>query len=403
MTNKISGSEGTGPWLLPPNTDSQELLGYQRLLEEKVEELRAQHFVGTVRKSDDRPFSIAFTESGKEILLLNELLGEGAFTAAKLAWDLKGGGYLVKKRISHAIPQRQEQVYRMFEDVPGAVGAVAFRRIPRTNILSKMLVGAYCKEQVFEPLMEGTLNDLLKEKLSPRDKISILLQLAQSLADMHSTGIDHHLGWTYLLSSWLLKQQETASFLPRTIGVPFYHGDLHAANILYNRDDDGAIKVFISDFNTSLEVEQYSRHGLPCSPDIAFCRDYEPNQLPDYLSKWGQTGDIWALGLLFSQILSGDGASLLKESQLGELRYSIQADAFIFHYDNLLTDAKLSAIVQNSVSKKLKKLNLVDQGEQALAQAWQLIPEMLQMNPDSRCEATALVAALEEIQNQLPE
>lgn len=326
--------------LLGITEDEQDVLS--TFLEEYLEGLgdaELMHPLKVKRKIEGIPLSILLVPgvNGRveKILLLprSEKIGvvaKGSYKAVKKAYDLTSGEFLVKKIMS----KKEGQIVKELQDQ---------KRVLKLRVETEKAVNGEEMLRYYEPLADGTIENLIRSPLTSEQKIQVVKQLLKALTAFH---------------------KKTASD-----GRPFYHGDLKPANILFTQDPDGTIQLFLADFGYTNR-----RSGVAGSPDWV-----SPEQgrrwhqyllhLPYDKVILGNALDVWATGLIIASLLSEEffpGAFIKVEGKEKVLE-------------------SLSLLKQKSVDEQIRHYRR--HSSRTLRPVWDIVRGMLSVDPEDRWTA----------------
>ncbi|MCE5316856.1 MAG: hypothetical protein LLG04_05775 [Parachlamydia sp.] len=289
-------------------------------------------------------------------------LGKGRGRTAKVIYNLTTGRKMCKKAV-----QNSNEV-ALLQALNGSEGIEPLDYV-RT-------VGS--KTQLITPLFKGTLDKLLKSRdLTAEDMKKIMLQLLKGLEKLHQ-----------------YPEIRTAS---RTHS---YHSDIKPSNILYDKE----LNVVISDMESVNDLNSFV--GTPGwkSPQKrqAWGTFSRQQGITDYNQNHSQGDDNWSMGLIFAAVLKNALDIVLGVAPLrcilGKYHVEQVQDRFLLKYT--LNDSGISNITQAEIDQEIadEKVKLGSSANRvAMGQMWDIVREMLSVDPQRRLSARQARERLEAV------
>lgn len=276
----------------------------------------------------------------KKILMRSDpgklgLVGSGGQRDVEYAFDLTAGDLLATKKL---IGHEMEMVSQL-QGRKGICSVICLRRSGR----------------LYAPLYEGTFSRLMgTTELNVMQKRKIMSQLLKGLVAIH--------------------QLKTAE------GNPAFHSDIKPKNILF-RTINSRLVVVIDDFGLCNRRNSLAGTAKWISPEYAktlMSVDYVEGTAYKLNRKHGQALDVWAMGLVFSYLLTGSYLPGWMHTETG---------------DSLAIYSKISTLTQGEVSYRLfiGGLNARTKVEHNL---WIIAIKMLQIDPQYRIDARSALQLL---------
>lgn len=324
------------------------------------------------------PLSIRFLNDGQILLSPkgNSLIGRGAQTTVKKAWNLCTGHWEAKKNI---INPYQIEIYKQIKFQKGCAQFHDF------IVTSKGI-------KVLQPLYQCNLKELLLHReLSHTQKKTIFYSLLEGLHTLHRLPYTYHYhGQDY---------QGT-----------FNHGDIKLANILVRFVPPSQLEIGIDDFGMSGKLTglTYTRgYESPelCSTWLDFKAETSEEeiearklQLIAHNQSYGHLQDIWAMGLVLAAILKGELANHPEDRQasLPNLKFLISR----LSTDSFKQKLNILNLGQNEIDDEIEEIiqNLPNTTDgQELAEMWQIVLGMLQVNVDLRINSSQALKSAKEL------
>lgn len=284
-------------------------------------------------------------------ILSKKILGEGAYRKVRSVYSVNNRQTLARGTCSQE--GQEERILSLLQKHPsvGLPKVHSFRNSPKGR-------------QFIETKYDGTLLDFL----TPTG----LADKRQILPIIHSllTGLNH------------------LHHLPSQSG-PIYHSDISLQNVLVK---DGT--AVLSDFG---DVGSLTK--CPCTigylpPEYAsfLLKDCVTEEKTKAFNlKYGQTKDIWAMGLIFLSTLVGPFSSQNRPTPLPRLSHILdwmKAGQYCGGgYHEVFYFQKLAAITQKDIDEDLQALKEhydKENPENPLDHVWELIHKMLRVDPNER-------------------
>ena len=320
--------------------------------------------------------------------MTKKIIGEGAERTVKLWFNLTTGEYLAKKRVVNAI---EKKVVQFFRD-KGAIGIAPIyllREVPLNPTSSKI--------QMIEPLYAGPLTILFGTRVLARteQKLSIIHDLLCGLANLHKCSLED---LTFTPNRW---------DKPVELGiVKMFHKDIKPGNILvrYLPDED-RWQAVISDFGSAGQVSAFGGTiGYKAPEEVRFQLKHDSwntGHISDTMAiithnlNFGQAMDVWSLGLVLVEVLSGKLSTRLPEAPFPPISsieqcFFRKVDPFRYSPEPRHPDEKIADLRQADIDQDLARLQndaqCLNQDEaQVLNKSWDLIKsQMLKVNPYER-------------------
>lgn len=302
------------------------------------------------------------------IVKTNEVIGEGGERKVKSAFDLLSGEKLASKPFSNVVEKFIIQHIHA-NNIKGFV--------PLIGVREKRFYEVHCQ----------TLDSYFTA--SPEVRYQLIKQLVSALKILHDLVLDNLLSYTY--------QDRFEG--DKTISIPkvhVYHGDLKPGNILVYPNEEGQPQAVLSDLGALCQVtraiytlfykspektnfleNKYFFHGK-ISPFIKM------SEIVEHHLKFGQTNDIWSMGLVLIMLLS-NGRTLADKNEIPDLDFLRNVKKGRFDQD---FDAGIKDIKQKEVDQSIDKLMAECKPPQIFKSVWCLVKLMLKVNPEERCTAT---------------
>lgn len=349
----------------------------------------------THRVSVQLPLSLTLIQTEGQLkyilLLTKKIIGQGGERTVKLCFNLTTGEYLAKKRVVNSIEKTVVQFFRN----KGAIGIAPIyllREVLLTPTLSKI--------QMIEPLYAGPLTILFGTRVLARteQKLSIMSDLLYGLANLHTCTLNN---LTFQRNSWDKKVELGA--------VKMFHKDIKPGNILvrYLPDED-RWEAVISDFGSAGQVSAFGGTlGYKAPEEVRFQLEQDTwnlGHISDTMAiikhnlNFGQAMDVWSLGLVLVEVLSGKLSTRLNEAPFPPIAsieecFFRRVDPFGYSPEPRHPDEKIADLRQADIDQDLTQLQSVakclNQDEAlVLKKSWDLIRiQMLKVNPMQRKSA----------------
>lgn len=280
---------------------------------------------------------------------------------------------LVSKKL---VSKEEGRLLRFYQKNPsrGIISIVGFRdvREGKRHVIESQ---AYCSmDKLFR-----------EEQLDLEDKRSLMEDLLHGLSSLHRSGFD-----------------QTVTLGEEFFKVPFYHGDLNAGNVLLYKEN-GHFQARITDFGNVGEILDKSATRQYFSPEYAQNMGYyggmrdkagagtltkqEALQVLGRLSRLGRAQDVWAMGVMFLNILQWAGG------------LSINAIDECSRQEGMLGPHPIGNISQKAIDDQLKALK--NRCSPLYAEYIdRVIAPMLRVNPTERATAQEALMALKTVQGR---
>ncbi len=344
---------------------------------------KLQLFHNTTLKNEfDVPITVkVIRESPRRLsrimLWSKEIIAKGGERKVKRCYDLMTGEFSVRKKCLSNSIEKLVLLHFKKNPVPGIE--------PVQDILSKD--PGFKSDHIIEPVFEGTLRNLLGHIKKKEDVLSIMQQLLTGLSALHA--------FTPTEVTIDLEGITTRTFPKAT------HLDINLSNILL-RKSEGKWEAVLIDFGVSgnfapgngtigyLSPAEVKLRGQvypngPGTPPIAVSDEFK-KKLPPI----GQKRDVWALGLIFTSLLTGriDVVQISKKDRIvGIITPPLQSinDLFLKGSKGGFYDGHLSDLQQDSIDGDIAawKVKTPD-----YASLWGLISKMLRVDPEERVSAS---------------
>jgi len=336
------------------------------------------------------------------ILWTKVVIDKGGQRKVKRCYDLLTGNFLVRKKCCSKI---EELILRHFQNNPSpGIEPVKYLQPRRAGFKSVHIV---------QTCFEGTFFDLIPSvELKPKDVYPIMHQLATGLSALHAfTPIEIKKSYSFART---LTTITTTLTYPKT-----FHLDIKPANILIRRspDSDGWEAV-LSDFGVAGHLNPGTGTIGYLSPeDVKFKYLVYPNgdagsspaisekEIINKTLAYSQKKDVWALGLVFTSLLT-KRLIILTRSEPGKPEIKIIAPPLECILDALdkgrrdkdRLDIYLADLQQESVDQSIAELKA--KTPEAYAYLWDnLISKMLQVDPVQRISANDVLQICEEAED----
>lgn len=339
---------------------------------------------GEVTESAEIPISLEVVyQDGQlqDILLITKLIiGKGAETNVRLCFSLSQGIQLVRK---NCFGRLQRQLLEYFRDAqpPGI--------IPIYNIRESQGPEGR-KVQSLEHFWLGNLREFITNQPMPtfEDRLRLAMDILRGAQAIHRVTCDK-----YTLSD-------------QTAISPFrmFHLDISPSNILLNQDEEttdpetgspiaGRPKdAVLTDFGCANPENVGGTPGFKSPQLIHLCRNYQRmgrRQIIDYNIRYGQSSDVWSIGLVFVALLTwqvdplGGPPLPCIEDSLKKSRVS---------GDSVATDSNIALLRQNEIDEDLIRLKqkciIQEQSVKrkvAMTNLWDgVIAPMVRIEPEER-------------------
>jgi hypothetical protein len=262
-------------------------------------------------------------------------VGTGGQRAVEFAFDLTAGNLLATKKLIDC----EIEMVSQLQGQKGICSVICLRKSGR----------------LFAPLYEGTFSSLMdKHQLNILQKRKVMSQLLQGLVAIHR-----------------LKTSE---------GDPAFHSDIKPKNILF-RFIHSRLVVVIDDFGLCNRRHSLAGTAKWISPEFAkmlMSADYSDEEAYALNRSHGQAMDVWAMGLVFSYLLTG--------SYLPDWAYTETGDSLTIYQ-------KISSLDQLEVSYRLF-IGSLNAGTKQERKMWEITLKMLQVDPNYRIDARSALQLL---------
>jgi hypothetical protein len=267
------------------------------------------------------------------------IVGRGSFKAVKRAYDITTGEFLVKKVTP---PMEAEKVKRLQDQ----------KRVLKLRAETKK--GEFMRH--YEPLADGTITQLMNRPLTREQKIYVVKELLKALKAFHE------------------KTEED--------GQRYYHGDIKTDNVLFKQDQEGKIRIFLTDFGFTNRRSGVAGTAAWSSPEQARRLHNGFEGLPYEQKILGNELDVWAMGLCIASLLSGkEFSSVFSDSD------KVEQIALV-----------LANLNQGRVDQEINRYRRLEE-DGALRPMWEVVRGMLSVDPERRWTAAQAFQEFQRIFN----
>lgn len=328
--------------------EKQLLSAYLEASKEIFSQERLEHPRKVERKKEGIPLSLLLVPGidGKveKIFLLPRsdvvgIVGRGAYKAVKRAYDITTGEFLVKK----VTPRLEAGKVKSLQDQKRVLKLRA--ETPKDVFMRH-----------YEPLADGTITQLMNRPLTREQKIYGVKELLKALKAFHE------------------KTEED--------GQRYYHGDIKTDNILFKQDQEGKIKIFLTDFGFTNRRAGIAGTLAWASPEQAKRYHNGYAGLPYDQKILGNELDVWAMGLCIASLLSGKDFSYVFSETENMEQFAMQ----------------IANLTQGRVDQEITRYRRLEE-DAALRPIWDLVRGMLSVDPEARWSAERALQEFQRIFN----
>ncbi len=307
------------------------------------------------------------TNSWQIIVKTGELVGSGAQRKVKRAFNVLTGQELVSLPLINDIE-------KFFTDMVSSQQLSGFLPI----------VANRTPLRIYQPRC-APLSSIYSA--TPIIKLRIAIQLTQSLKAFHE-----------LVCSYSYVDDANQKILHPSL--PVYHSDIKPANILVSLSQP--LEAIITDLGTtSRYTEPFHTLTFAAPEKLSFFQTLpkSPSEIVSHNQNYGQTNDVWGLGLTLTSLLSG-GQVIETTNGTPQLPCFKK---FLDNFENELIenkkDAKLedfwhvNRITQEEMDRSIE--NLAQASDSQLRVAWNAVKSMLIVNYKKRITAAEAAKVME--------
>lgn len=210
------------------------------------------------------------------------VVGRGAQREVRTCADLRRGKVVVEKEVS-----RYEAVLMKVLSQKKGDGFRGIGKVLGTFVLSP--TPSLKRFVVIEKKYNGSLDSLLGEELL--GEFSRQIEVIDQLL-------------SYMMAFYLTDPSLGQSQYRALAGFPPFHGDLKPQNILF--ESGKRLKVAVTDFGGSNWFPAFIISVYYASPETIehFMNRNKQKETSAFNQKFGQARDVWAMGIIFAQLLS---------------------------------------------------------------------------------------------------
>lgn len=286
------------------------------------------------KNREQLPVSL-FIADGRVFLSLSKkkagVAGKGGQRLIKFAYDLTKGRKVVRKPIG----AQELEAMQCLQGIPGIAKAEA----------------VFEGQVLFEKYYAGTLKHLIESRrpLGSAEVLQMARDLMAALSEIH--------------------KRTTKD------GRPAFHSDIKLDNLFYRPSKKRGIEVVIGDLGFANSDEGVCGTCSWFSPEYArevLERDLEKKFDQQFNRRYGQSLDLWCMGLVMASLLIQDGKGRLSCLRFGVNRQKTLQK--ILKVDQMMIDQEIALRQRQEPDKRLKEL-------------WNVVGGLLKVDPQKRASA----------------
>lgn len=323
-------------------------------------------------------------------LFTKAVVAKGGQRRVKKCYDVLTGRFVVRKKICSKI---EELILKHYKNVP-SLGIEPIRYF--INDTSQGFKNSHMIQDYFEV----NLFDLLaKVQLDATQVFSIMWQLSTGLANLHVFAPNE----CFVFNNNFIKSVRKITY-PQT-----FHSDIKPENILVRRlPGQKTWEAVLADFGLAGSFfPGFGTMGYLSPEDIKLKflvrEKFQNSQIPDQVCSqiisqtrtYSQKKDVWALGLVFTALLTNNICSIhcKLSDKVFKLIHVPPLEFLINQFRQYSNDKELSDLPQELVNQNI--MHLKNQTPEIYANLWDnLIVKMLQVDPIHRINASEVLKIL---------